>query len=166
MKTPLLAALLLPLTALAQPWTPAPEPLAPAPSPVYELRGPVAVRGPAPASPARTDDVRDVWSVDATLAQLDRAVATRNFGLIRWVDGRARGLLYEERRETWREIERARFARDGWRVRSASWKLSTVARLEDSYRAVAWRLDPWSVARRRSILVDLDQLNRHELALR
>ncbi|HZJ53501.1 MAG TPA: hypothetical protein VFD38_05130 [Myxococcaceae bacterium] len=166
MRTPLLVAVLLPLTALAHPWTPAPERLAPAPSPVYELRGPAAIRVPAPGSTARTDDVRDVWSVDATLAQLDRAVATRNFGLMRWVDGRARGLLDEERLETWREIERARLAGDGWRLRSASWKLSTVARLEDGYRAVAWRLDPWSVARRRAILVDLDRLNRHELALR
>ena len=53
MKTPLLAAVLLPLTALAHPWTPAPEPFfAPAPSPVYELRGPAprpAIRVGAPA---------------------------------------------------------------------------------------------------------------------
>ena len=164
MKTPLLAAVLLPLTALAHPWTPAPEPFVPAPAPVYELRGP-AVR-PAPPSPGPSDDVRDLWSVDATVAQLDRAVATRNFGLLRWVDGRARGLLDEERRETWREIERARFAGDRWRLRSASWKLSQVTRLEDGYRTVAGRLDPWSVSQRRTILLDLDRLNRHELAFR
>lgn len=159
MKTPLLAAVLLPLTALAQSWRPAPEPL-PTPAPV--LRAPVAV----PPSPGRSDDVRDLWSVDATLAQLDRAVATRNHALLRWVDGRARGLLDEERRETWNELERARFARDRWRLRNASWKLNEVTRLENAYRTVAWRLDPWSVSQRRTILVDLDRLNRHELAVR
>jgi hypothetical protein len=158
MKTPLLAAVLLPLTALAQPWAPAPVPLAPAPA----LRAPL----PVPPSSARTDDARDLWSVDTTLAQLDRAVATRNHQLLRWVDGRARGLLGEERRETWNEIERARFAGDRWRLRNASSKLAQVTRLEDGYRIVAWRLDPWSLSRRRTILLDLDRLNRHELAYR
>jgi hypothetical protein len=158
MKTPLLAAVLLPLTTLAQPWTPAPAPLAPPPA----LRAPV----PVPPSPGRTDDVRDLWSVDTTLAQLDRAVATRNHQLLRWVDGRARGLLEEEQRETWNELERARFAGDRWRLRNASWKLSQVTRLENSYRTVVWRLDPWSVSQRRTILLELDRLNRRELALR
>ena len=158
MKTPLLAAVLLPLTALAQPWAPAPAPLAPP----LALRAPVHV----PPGPVRSDDVRDLWSVDTTLAQLDRAVATRNRALLRWVDGRARGLLEEERRETWKEIERARFAGDRWRLRNASSKLAQVARLEDGYRTVAWRLDPGSLSQRRTILLELDRLNRRELALR
>jgi hypothetical protein len=158
MKMPLLAAVLLPLTALAQPRAPAPAPLAPAPA----LRAPI----PVPPSLARTDEVQDLWSVDTTLAQLDRAVATRSHRLLRWVDGRARGLLEQERRETWNEIERARFAGDRWRLRNASWKLTQVSRLEDRYRTVAWRLDPWSLSQRRTFLVDLDRLNRQELALR
>src|SRR4030095_3428039 len=121
---------------------------------------------PVPPSPGRTDDVRDLWSVDTTLAQLDRAMATRNHQLLRWVDGRARGLLEEEQRETWNELERARVAGDRWRVGNASWKLSQVTRLENSYRTVVWRLDPWSVSQRRTILLELDRLNRRELALR
>ena len=161
MKTPLLAAMLLPLSALAHPWTP---PLAPAPAPVYDgrARGPVGLP-PAPRA-ERADDVRDLWSIDATLAQLDRAAATRDVGLLRWVDGRAWGLLREELRENRREAERARLAGDPWSLRRAGWRLSRVARLEDAYRAAAWRLDPWSVTRRRAILVDLDRLNRQELA--
>jgi hypothetical protein len=164
MKTPLLVAALLPLTALAHPWTPPPEPLAPASAPVVELRAPPARRGWD-----RQDDARDVRSIDATLAQLDRATATRDVRLLRWVDGRAHGLLGDEVRESQREVERARFQASwdsGWALRRAESKLARVARLDDGYRALAWRLDPWSVAQRRSILVELDRLNRSELAAR
>ena len=161
MKTPLLTAVLLPLTVLAHPWTPPSEP---PPAPIVELRAPPAARGWD-----RQDDARDVWSVDATLGQLDRAAATRDLRLLRWVDGRAHGLLEDEVRESQREVERARFQAswdNGWALRRAEWKLAQVARLEDGYRALAWRLDPWSMAQRRAILVDLDRLNRRELASR
>jgi hypothetical protein len=165
MKTPLLVAALLPLTALAHPWTPPPERLAPAPPPVGELRAPP----PVSRGWDRRDDARDVWSVDATLAQLDRATATRDVRLLRWVDGRAHGLLGDEVRESQREVERARFQASwdsGWALRRAESKLARVARLDDGYRTLAWRLDPWSVAQRRAILVELDRLNRSELAAR
>ncbi|HUM13904.1 MAG TPA: hypothetical protein VLT82_23350 [Myxococcaceae bacterium] len=172
MKTLLLAAVLLPLTALAHPWTPPLEPLAPGPAPVVELRAPppFEVRPPPVARrPDREDDARDLWSVDGTLAQLDRAAATRDLRLLRWVDARARGLLGDEVRESQREVERARFEAsrgNGWALRRAEWKLAQIARLDDGYRTLAWRLDPWSVAQRRAILVDLDRLNRRELAAR
>lgn len=167
MKTPLLAALLLPLTALAHPWAGPPDPVAPAP--VVELRA-----GPPTAVPPsrrfeRDDDVRDLRSIDGTVAQLDRAAATRDARLLRRVDGRARGLLADELRESEREAERAR-VRASWgdaqALRRAEWKLSRVARLDQDYRALGWRIDPWSVARRRTILIDLDRLNRQELAFR
>lgn len=177
MRTPLLVVLFLPLSALAHPWTPPPETLAPAPAPLQELRAPPPAFGVPPSPPAwqgqrrwaREDDARDLWSVDATLAQLDRAAATRDLRLLRWVDGRARGLLAEELWESQREAERARVQAGwggDWLVRRADWKLARVARLEDGYRALVWRLDPWSVAQRRAILVDLDRLNRQELAAR
>ncbi len=174
MKTPLLAALMLPLTGLAHPWTPPVDRISPAPVAV-EVVAPVAVVPPAPVAWrardrwAREDDVRDLRSVDATLAQLDRASATRDVGLLRWVDGRARDLLSDELNESRREAERARFEPrwdGGWRIRRADWKVARVARLEDGYRALGWRIDPWSLAQRRAILVDLDRLNRQELAAR
>ncbi len=153
--------MLLPLTALSHPWTPPLDPLAPEPAPVVGLRG--------PPRHERGDDARDLWSVDGTLAQLDRAAATRDLHLLRWVDARARGLLGDEVRESQREVERAGFEASrgsGGALRRAEWKLAHVARLDDGYRTLAWRLDPWSVAQRRAILVDLDRLNRRELAAR
>ena len=166
MKTPLLAAVLLPLTAVAHSWTPPPEPLAPEPAPVYRVRAPVPVGLPPAPAGQRADDVRDLWSIDATLAQLDRAAATRDVALLRWVDGRARGLLRGELGESRSEAERARLSGDRWGSRRAQAKLSRVVRLEDRYREVGWRLDPWSIAQRRAILLDLDRLNRNELAVR
>ena len=170
MKTPLLAALLLPLTALAHPWAGPPEPLAPAPAPVVELRaGPPAIAVPPSRRFERDDDLRDLRSIDDTVAQLDRAATTRDARLLRWVDGRARGLLADELRESEREAQLAR-VRASWgdvqALRRAEWKLSRVARLDQGYRALGWRIDPWSVVRRRTILIDLDRLNRQELAFR
>ena len=172
MKTSLLAAMLLPITALARPWTPPPDRLAPLPPAAESLRaGPPSpgVLAPPMSRPdmdprqARGDDARDLWSVDTTLAQLDRAAASRDIRMLRWVDGRARGLLSDELRESAREVDRARFE-DPWRVREAEWKLARVVQLDQGYRMLGRRLDPWSVGQRRGILVDLDRLNRRELA--
>lgn len=175
MKTWLLAAALLPITALARPWTPPPDPMAPPPPPAESFRAgppPSGVLAPPMARPdmdhrAREDDVRDLWTVDTTLAQLDRATAARDIRLLRWVDARAEGLLGDEVHESQREAERARFEAgrgNPWRLRQAQWKLSQVVQLDRGYRSLGWRLDPGSVAQRRAILVGLDRLNRRELA--
>ncbi|MGZ6076741.1 MAG: hypothetical protein ACXWK6_02935 [Myxococcaceae bacterium] len=175
MKTWLLAAVFLPITALARPWTAPPDPIAPFPPPAESFRAgppPPGVLAPPMTRPdvdhrAREDDARDLWTVDTTLTQLDRAAAARDLRLLRWVDARAQGLLVEEVRESEREAERARLEAgrgNPWRLRQAEWKLSQVAQLDRSYRSPAWRLDPPSVAQRRAILVGLDRLNRRERA--
>ena len=150
MKTPLILTLLLPLAAVAHPWTPPP---------------PVSV--PVPLSRDRANDLRDLRSVDGTVAELDRAAATRDLRLLRLVDARARDLLDEELRERRREVERARrwsSGRDLGMLRRAAWKLDRVARLDSGYRQLDWRIDPASVAQRRGILMELDRLDRDELA--